>query len=417
MPVRPRARSFIRWLRASASSAVLLQPVAVHAEDLFRGLGRDGSVSYGGGVFVGYQFGPRAGIEWGLEAYLTKRIGWTECSSRERTGFGPTVQVGIMGTENPRLTLAAHAGGEIVRTMLAVSAEVGLTYRFGSDPGFGIHLGLSPETIFLNAAVRYQVLLNDAWVGGGARYAPTYGAAYFCEAGRPLRTDAGSVALALEPPPSAASARQLAAHAFERDARLEGASVTAFLQLAFELDAIGAPVALIAGALAAARDEIAHTQLCAALAAQGLGQRVDIVLPPITPRRVLAYEQTLTRLAVESWLDGCLAEGSAAKQAAHAGYVTSDLATAQVLRQIAHDEARHGELAWAVLRWCVGQGGVRVRDAVRASCELLPGSEQNETTPSGLARWGRLDQRTQLQLAREHRRACQQRLADERLLA
>src|SRR5688572_25195692 len=142
----------VRRLSTLTAAAVALFPRVAHADN----------PSLGAGLFVGYTFGPRHGIEWGLEAFATHRFRNESCSSDEpRSGMGPLLQFGMIGLRDPRLTVAVQGGTEIARFVWAVSGELGATYRFGGQPGFGIHTGLSTEMTFFNAAGRYQWLLDD----------------------------------------------------------------------------------------------------------------------------------------------------------------------------------------------------------------------------------------------------------------
>jgi hypothetical protein len=393
--------------------------ISVTAAALFPSSGRadflsslDGATTnFGAGVFVGYQFGPRPGVEWGLEAYATYRFTGNGCSSEPRTGIGPLVQLGVMGMHDPRLTLAVQGGGELIRMAAALSGELGLTYRFGSAPGFGIHLGVVPEVLIFNAPVRYEALRDELWVGGGARIWPTYGQPATCAVGRPLRDPLGRVMLvgAEQPPPGAASRRVLAGHAYARDAQLECASIPAFLQLAAELASHDAPPALIERALDAACDEIRHASLCARLASQRLGRSVRPVLPELGTRAALNGSAGLTRLAVESWLDGCVAEGLAAEHAACAARLAREPDAVELQSCIAIDERQHAELGWSVLAWAMARGGETVRDAVGSARDEHSASSRPEL-PTGLEAHGCLAPRTIEQLAREHLDVVTQRL-------
>jgi hypothetical protein len=396
-------------LAASATTAAALAPAAT---------GRAEDSSYGGGVFIGYNVGTRPGMEWGFEIFATRLLtGNGECDNDERSGAGGMAQIALLGFGQPRFTLAGHGGGELSRGLGAVTGELGATYRTGPRPGFGIHMGVLPEVMFLNGAVRHQWLLNDTWFGGGARILPTYGAPGFCSVGRPLRTECGfaqvgpAARVDEECGPAARGEECIVdvGRAYERDAQLEHASVPAFLQLAAELAAQRAPATLVQRALAAARDEVRHAEQCASLAARHLRQRISPVLPEIAPRALLAGTAGILRLAIESWLDGCLAEGTAAAQAARAASLSQDRAAHALQRGVADDEHRHAELAWSILGWTLGRGGDDVRDALRAvrDAESAPAAEP---APDGLEHHGRLGQHALVEVDREHRRASRQRL-------
>lgn len=130
----------------------------------------------------------------------------------------------------------------------------------------------------------------------------------------------------------------------------ELASVATFLRLARELRALGAPAALSARCLAAARDEAVHAALH--------GFR-SCWSPDLTPRRL-----SLRQLAVESLVDGVVNEGMAAADARRRAELEREDGPARAWACIAADEARHAALSGDVLSWCVREGGLPVRDAV-----------------------------------------------------
>ncbi|HMI94171.1 MAG TPA: hypothetical protein VK509_22520 [Polyangiales bacterium] len=409
---RARDRRRGRWLgRAVAASSLICAPA--QAAD----------PSFGGGVFFGYRFGAHSGFEWGLEAFSTYRFrGAEDCTSAARTGLGPLVQIGWLGLEQPRMTLALQGGGELQRATLAVSGQLGLSYRLGPDGGFGVHSAVMPETLFVNAGLNYEWFLGQGWVGGGARVLPTYGEPSMCsvQVGRPLRTDDGLLQLPASCAPPSALVRSQRARAaiepvglaFERDAELEAASVPAFLLLAGELAAAHAPHALVQRALRAAADEQLHAGLTAQLAERHLGRPALVRVPEVVQRRALEAGASTVRLAIESWLDGCCAEGRAAAQAATAAERSHDVAARAVLARIAADEQRHAELAWSILEWALRAGGADARDAVH---ELLTADEtvvDSEHAPGGLEAHGRLAADTLNAVAREHGERARARLHD-----
>jgi hypothetical protein len=138
--------------------------------------------------------------------------------------------------------------------------------------------------------------------------------------------------------------------------------VPAFLQLAAELLAHDAPLSLVERALDAACDEVRHASACAAMASRLLGYHVWPTLPELRSRPT----PSLVRLAVESWLDGCLGEGAAAKRAARDALAAGEGRTRGVWARIAEDESRHAELGWDILGWTVARAGSAARDAIGA---------------------------------------------------
>jgi len=319
------------------------------------------------------------------------------------SGFGPLVQFALIGLGDPRITVALTAGREVTRPYhgalgSALKAELGGTYRFGDRPGFGIHTGLAFEYLF-NVSVRRQWLLGDNAVGGGIRFPPG-----FHEwptpsvVGRPLRTRHGlariderarSVGAASSNLGPKNEMTALAGRAWARDAQYECASIPAFLQLARELLAHGAPESLVEQTLTAAEDEIVHAKLCADMASRYLRARVWPTLPQGVEQAAPRGGSNTIRLATESWLDGCLAEGAAAARAARAARLACDPVAKVVQQNIARDEARHAELGWNILKWTMRSGGADVRDAVSAlaGTALTPGGDVD-----GCECYGRLGQ-------------------------
>jgi hypothetical protein len=376
-----RRRLVIRLAMTSAAAATMF-PRDAQAQETY-------TLRAGIGVFVGYNFGPREGVEWGFEGYVgrsTEYAPWCDGSTQPQSVLGGGAQVGLIGLKDPRVTGLVFGGKELSPTGPSFTGEMGATYRFGSDPGPGIHFGISPAWTFFDAYLRAQLLLDDYSVGAGARMMPFFSPGIGCAiSGRSLRTDEGlaTVTSRVRRARSAANPllekdprRQLAGRAWERDAQYECASVPAFLDLAEALLACDAPFELVERALDAACDEIAHARLCARLASRYQGENVHPALPPAARRRPLGGRPGVARLAVESWIDGCLGEGAAAHQAARASKLAVDRAAQEVLRRIAVDESRHAELGWAVLRWALQCGGADVREAVRShrDVELLQAS-------------------------------------------
>jgi hypothetical protein len=145
-------------------------------------------------------------------------------------------------------------------------------------------------------------------------------------------------------------------------ARGEWASVPAFLSLAAELRAVGAPAMLVDAATAAARDEIAHARTCLRFAVAA-GARVALHPMPIVVRSRETRDALIATLGREAWLDGCCAEATAAAALLDAARAARDERTRLALLRMGSEENRHAELAWAIARWCWSDGA-RARDAV-----------------------------------------------------
>jgi hypothetical protein len=132
--------------------------------------------------------------------------------------------------------------------------------------------------------------------------------------------------------------------ALARMAHLEAASVPAFAQLERELAAHGAPARLIAGARRARDDERRHARLVGDLARAAGARSLSLEVTP-TPLRPLGA------IALENAVEGCVRETAGAVMAALQARLLGDHATAGLFADIAVDERRHANLAWAIDAW------------------------------------------------------------------
>lgn len=127
-------------------------------------------------------------------------------------------------------------------------------------------------------------------------------------------------------------------------AHLEAASVPAFERLAAELARLGAPARLVDRTRAAAADEVRHAAIMTAHAVAAGAVPATVEVTPTPLRDAFA-------LALDNAVEGCVHEAFAAVLCRFQAVTCRDLALAADLDVIAEDEARHGELAWAIARW------------------------------------------------------------------
>lgn len=146
---------------------------------------------------------------------------------------------------------------------------------------------------------------------------------------------------------SPALATVLAAHWLEV-ARMEHASVGSFAAFALGLLAHGAPPDLLRGAQQAMADEIGHAELAYGLASRFGGAPVG---PGALDLSGGVAPTSLQSLLVDTFLEGCIAEGVAAAEASLLASRAVDPAVREVLERIAVEEARHAELAWRTVAW------------------------------------------------------------------
>jgi hypothetical protein len=154
-----------------------------------------------------------------------------------------------------------------------------------------------------------------------------------------------------------------------RMANLEAASVEAFGRLARELEAHGAPAAVVVRARRAQRDEVAHARVMTALA-----ERAGSSVPPARARA--RRERTLEAIAIENAVEGCVRETYGAAVAVVQAMTAGDPSVRRAMETIAHDELRHADLSWTVAEWLAGKLDERARACVRrardaAARELL----------------------------------------------
>lgn len=170
-------------------------------------------------------------------------------------------------------------------------------------------------------------------------------------------------------------------------AAMEHASVASFARAAQELMAVGAPAALVRGARQAAVDEVRHAQLCYGLASAYAGEAAGPgPLEPVTARHA-----DLATVAVTTLLEGAVGESIATLEALHGQHAAADPVVAEILASIAEDEARHAELGWATVGWCVRTGGAAVVGALAAAAAAARPAQRPgdlEVSPSEWARYG-----------------------------
>jgi hypothetical protein len=351
-------------------------------------------------------FGDKTAFGLGLDVRYTAIF---QKSGGYATGVGAFAQATWLNFSAGRFAAGLHGGGDVEPYgALGMDGEIGYTYRTAYDEanpgGHGLHLGvigtpLAFGEISLRGSIPFPGERHkpEFTFGLGARFPSIFTALDF-GSGRPLRIDdvralpsvlASARRHRLGDAPIDSATRAELASAWLADARAEGSSIPAFLALAAELRALGAPRELEDRALSAARDERRHTAACLAIAGDLAG--LDLALGPL-PRPSPSREPRgarLLRLAVESWQDGCLGEGLAAERARRSRGPVNAL--------IARDEQRHADLAWSVLAWSLAEGGRPVRDAVAeamsgagAALEAFP-EMPAEVDPASWAAFGRLD--------------------------
>lgn len=310
-----------------------------------------------------------------------------DCADVNTPFRGAIARLAVVGWERMRLMIGPQVGYTTVIGEAGVDATLG--YQLGKDAGLvvGAAVGAGVSTGLIQPAVQLgHAFRRETSIGGGIRFPMVQAAAHGgCSTpGRPLRRGEGRAPLPAATligpapghpfgsPTSVTSDADVRRHAFSMwvgRARTEWASVPAFLELAEQLAAAGAPASLGARALEAAADEANHAVLATAVAARVAGgPLVGTLDSPAPDRRAVVHgEESIARLLTESWADGCLNEGGAAAAAQCEAELASDPVVRGVQRVIAADEGRHAELAWDVLSWAWNAAGARLREDLLAS--------------------------------------------------
>jgi hypothetical protein len=155
---------------------------------------------------------------------------------------------------------------------------------------------------------------------------------------------------------------------------LEAASVPAFLRLAEELIAHGAPEALVKAARRSAADEVRHTRAMQALARRHGAIMPEVDLPPFQPR-------SLEAMCIENAVEGCVRETFGALVTGWQARTAGDEEVRRALGPISRDELRHAELAWAVDAWATGLLPIPERERIlQARREALSALEHEVRT-------------------------------------
>jgi hypothetical protein len=223
----------------------------------------------------------------------------------------------------------------------------------GKEPELGLNIGLKVpvvQTVFAFMA------LGHIWDR--------------VPAGRPLRDGEAIVCPEVAGAPSSGAKTIEAAVAIEHwvaSAALERAAVDAFAELEHKLTLLDAPLDLVDWCRRARADEQRHTTMCLDVA-RHLGAE-DVSFAPLDPP--CRSPSDLVALAIESLIDGCLAEGVAAAVARELGAGCVEPPVRSALEEIARDEADHAELAWSVVDFALEGARDEVRSAARLTASRI----------------------------------------------
>lgn len=150
-----------------------------------------------------------------------------------------------------------------------------------------------------------------------------------------------------------------------RAAQLEHASVAAFARFSLQLLSLGAPARLLEASAQAQQDEIRHAQAAFAVASHFSGGPLG---PGPLALAGLECGEPFADIVVGTFIEGCVGETIAALEAAEALAGAEHPLVRAALAEVAHDEARHAELAWSFLAWASERSAGSLLPALRAAC-------------------------------------------------
>lgn len=131
---------------------------------------------------------------------------------------------------------------------------------------------------------------------------------------------------------------------FANAARLEAASIHAFLRLREELALHGAGQALQDAAFASAEDEVRHAEVTTRLARRFGAE-------PPEPSVADVPLRSLREVLLDNAVEGCVRETYSALLAHHQALHAEDAEIREAMVRIAEDETRHAGLSWDIDAW------------------------------------------------------------------
>jgi rubrerythrin len=167
-----------------------------------------------------------------------------------------------------------------------------------------------------------------------------------------------------------------------RAAYLEGAAVEAFLDLAAQLSAHGAPRSLVARLRRAAADEVRHARVVGALARARGAEPPAVRVERTGPRSLFA-------LALENAREGCVRETWGAASAVAQSKRARDRDVRDTMEAVARDELEHAALSWDLDAWLCARlapGEHAAVEAARADAVREVEREIEEAMPDTWAR-------------------------------
>ena len=172
---------------------------------------------------------------------------------------------------------------------------------------------------------------------------------------------------------------------FAQCCHLEAVSVFAFARLQRELEAHGAPDALLVAARRARQDEVRHARIMRRLARRRGCEPERARVDPVAVR-------SLFEIALENAIEGCIRETFGAVSACVRAARAVDPDVRAALRSIAEDECAHAVLSWRIAAWArrslTSDERARVRDAMRGEVHALLHAAEDDMDDASRAETG-----------------------------
>ena len=194
--------------------------------------------------------------------------------------------------------------------------------------------------------------------------------------------------------------RQELAAAWLADAQDEHAAVAAFARFTLQLLALGAPPELLRAAHRASLDEVAHAELCFALASAYADR--PLAAGPLDTTGTLERASRLGAV-LYTIREGCIGETINAMVLQAAADACEDQVITRTLQRIAADEMRHAGLAWRFVRWAI-RDHEELHPVVRSAFDeavaaVPPPSGEVDAPLSWMSRHGRVSPRERAVIA------------------
>jgi hypothetical protein len=164
---------------------------------------------------------------------------------------------------------------------------------------------------------------------------------------------------------------------------LEAQSVIAFAHLARELQAHNAPVALIADASNAARDEQRHVALLAPFTSWSMAELGPNERDAVSTASI----RTLKDIAIDNATEGCVRETYGALIAAFQAQNALKLDVRTAVATIATDELGHSAYSWRLHDWIMTQLADHEREEVRSAMRTAVAQLVDATLEQEVPAW------------------------------